>query len=193
MPTDQGVDAARAWLLQNRRAPHRPRNSGPAVSAHLPQENAPTAGVAPARAIPAGVSEKPAIAEIVPGSTPDELFLAFDQIERLARQQLNAALEKDPGGAQSILRVHKDAARNLLDARVIYLAAAERERKLLPGAWVRRQMAEHDSILANEIRAMPRRLAARVADQPIDQVERELSIWSDQFLKTLHATNGNEP
>jgi hypothetical protein len=103
---------------------------------------------------------------------------------------LEAALEAGRPDAGRLVAVHAAAVRNLADGRGRLLDLAERERELVPGAWVRSVMLHHDGSVAQLLRAMPRQLAGRIAPHDPEHAERELDRWVQEVaLRTLHTTD----
>jgi hypothetical protein len=121
-------------------------------------------------------------------STPDQLLARVEDVERKAYTQVSDDLSSRCPTAAWSVRIHKDAARNLLDVRAACLRAAEHERSLIPESRIREWISKRHASIANLVKAMPRSLAPRIAQQPIEHVERELTDWvKERFLKTLHA------
>ncbi|MBM3374423.1 MAG: hypothetical protein FJY44_11200 [Betaproteobacteria bacterium] len=110
--------------------------------------------------------------------------------ERIAWSMLAASLKAQSPDAPRMLALHAQSCRHLADNRQRFLDLAERERTLVSGAWVKRVMQQHDGVLVQLIRAMPRQLSGRIAPHDPEPAENELTRWTDEvFLKTLHETD----
>lgn len=179
MPLDS-VEAADAWRRQ-----HTWSRKPPA-----PSPSAPTADPAPT------TPERPpeaAMAMLDPGTGATEIAAAWSRsvkAERIAWGMLAASLKAQSPDAPRMLALHSQACRHLVDNRERFVAQAEKERQLVSGDWVRRVMQEHDGILAQLIKNMPRQMAGRIAPQDPEHCEKELSRWVEEvLLKTLHETD----
>jgi len=103
---------------------------------------------------------------------------------------LEAALEAGRPDAGRLVAVHAAAVRNLADGRGRLLDLAERERELVSGSWVRRVMQQHDGVVAQLAKAMPRSLASRVNPADPEHAQSELIRWlNETFLAALSATD----
>lgn len=178
------VQAADDWRRTNtwsRKPPAPPPAAPPA---------APTADPAPT------TPERPpeaATTMLDPGTGATEIAAAWSRsvkAERIAWSMLASSLKAQSPDAPRMLSLHSQACRHLVDARERFVAQAEKERQLVSGDWVRRVMQEHDGVLAQLIRNMPRQMAGRISPLDPEHCEKELQRWTDEvFLKTLHATD----
>lgn len=110
--------------------------------------------------------------------------------ERVAWALLSAALKAASPDAARMLSLHAQSCRHLADNRGRFLDLAEREKRLVSGDWVRRVMQEHDGVLAQLIKNMPRQMAGRIAPQDPEHCEKELNRWVEEvLLKTIHDTD----
>jgi transcriptional regulator with XRE-family HTH domain len=174
----ESLEAARAWAESNLVATGRPRGR---TGQLVPKRSSQVKCGAP-RAIPEGLAIS---------GTPDDLLQRMKEVELIAHQQVKQSLSNQSAAATWGVKVHKDAARNVLDMEKACLRAREYEQSLVSRDWVRLRIAKHDGTMIKLVRAMPRRLAPRLVGQPIDLVERELRTWvENHFLKNLHASNG---
>jgi hypothetical protein len=151
---------------------------------------APTAEPAPT------TPERPpeaAMAMLDPGTGATEIAAAWSRsvkAERIAWSMLAGSLKAQSPDAPRMLALHSQACRHLVDNRERFVAQAEKERQLVSGDWVRRVMQEHDGVLAQLIRNMPRQMAGRIAPLDPEHCEKELNRWVQEvLLKTLHATD----
>jgi hypothetical protein len=186
-PVDS-VDSVRRWVDENiRYNGGRPRGSRvKAAEEPVPVVAAESNGTA-ARTEPNG-SKVAAALEATTG--PDELLRRYAHVERAAFSRWVTALQSQSSTAGTALREADAATRNYLMIRDKCLHAAERERSLVSGEWVRRAIAEHDGLITNLIRAMPRQMAPRLCPHDPEFAERELATWvNDSFLKTMHSTD----
>lgn len=112
------------------------------------------------------------------------------QIERAAYALAAKALREQSAHAKHLVAVHAQAARNLAVLKIDVLAAAEKERSLVSGDWVKRVMTEHDGALVTLIKAMPKQLSGRISPHDPEHAEAELTRWVQEvFLKTIYTTN----
>ena len=103
---------------------------------------------------------------------------------------LAQALKNQAPDAARLLDLHSRSVRHLADSRQDVLNLAEREKTLVSGDWVRRVMQQHDGVMAQLIKNMPRQLAGRICPLDPEHCEKELQRWTDEvFLKTIHETN----
>ena len=155
--------------------------------APAPADAASTAPKAPER------PPEATVALLNPGTGATEITAAWSRsvkAERIAWSMLAASLKAQSPDAPRMLALHSQACRHLIDNRERFVAQAERERQLVSGDWVRRVMQEHDGVMAQLIRTMPRQLAGRIAPQDPEHCEKELQRWTDEiFLKTMHDTD----
>lgn len=128
-----------------------------------------------------------------PGTGAGEITSAWGRsvkAERVAWSMLAQALKNQSPDAPRMLALHSQACRHLIDNRERFVAQAERERQLVSGDWVRRVMQEHDGVLAQLLRSMPKQLAGRIAPHDPGHAEMELHRWvQETVLKTLHGTD----
>ena len=128
-----------------------------------------------------------------PGTGATEIAAAWSRsvkAERIAWSMLASSLKAQSPDAPRMLALHSQACRHLVDNRERFVAQAEKERQLVSGDWVRRVMQEHDGVLAQLIRNMPRQMAGRIAPLDPEHCEKELNRWVQEvLLKTLHATD----
>jgi len=128
-----------------------------------------------------------------PGTGATEIAAAWSRsvkAERIAWSMLAASLKAQSPDAPRMLALHGQAVRQLADGRERFLEIAQRERHLVSGDWVRRVMQEHDGVLAQLIRNMPRQMAGRISPQDPEHAERELSRWVQEVaLATLSNTD----
>lgn len=160
----------------------------------VPPPAAPTTEPAPT------TPERPpeaAMTMLDPGTGATEIAAAWSRsvkAERIAWSMLAGSLKAQSPDAPRMLALHSQACRHLVDNRERFVAQAEKERQLVSGDWVRRVMQEHDGVLAQLIRNMPRQMAGRIAPLDPEHCEKELQRWTDEvFLKTLHATDPWQP
>ena len=122
--------------------------------------------------------------------TPMGSFERMRRIEQDVYALAQESLRKRRPDAGRLFQIHAQAARNLTAAREEVLALSERERQLVSGDWVKRVMQEHDGVISQLIRAMPKQLAGRIAPHDPEHAEKELDRWVDEvFLKTLQQTS----
>jgi hypothetical protein len=151
---------------------------------------------APTAEPPPTTPERPpeaAMAMLDPGTGATEIAAAWGRAvkaERIAWSMLAGSLKAQSPDAPRMLALHSQACRHLVDNRERFVAQAEKERQLVSGDWVKRVMQEHDGVLAQLIRTMPRQLAGRIAPHDPEHAERELTRWVQEVcLKTLHSTD----
>ena len=114
----------------------------------------------------------------------------LERCERVAFEMLEAALTEGRPDAGRLVAIHAAAVRNLADGRGRLLDLAERERELVSGSWVRRVMQQHDGVVAQLAKAMPRSLASRVNPADPEHAQSELIRWlNETFLAALSATD----
>ena len=134
-----------------------------------------------------------AMALLDPGTGAIEITAAWGRAvkaEKVAWSMLASSLKAQSPDAPRMLALHSQACRHLVDNRERFVAQAEKERQLVSGDWVRRIMQEHDGVLAQLIRNMPRQMAGRIAPLDPEHCEKELDRWVQEvLLKTLHATD----
>ena len=173
-------EAADAWRRQHTwsRKPPTPPPAAPAID--------------PAPSTPERPPEA-AMAMLDPGTGATEIAAAWSRsvkAERIAWSMLASSLKAQSPDAPRMLALHSQACRHLVDNRERFVAQAEKERQLVSGDWVRRVMQEHDGVLAQLIRNMPRTMAGRISPHDPEHCEKELDRWvQETFLKTLHATD----
>jgi hypothetical protein len=133
---------------------------------------------------------QPPARALIPGPSPEELLRRLEEVERLTFNMLTEARAKGhPVIDRECVKVHRDAATNLLNARADWLKQIEHERSLVSGDWVRKAFVQHDGVLASLVRSMPRSLAARILPSDAEFAEAELRRWAEEvFMKTMHAT-----
>ncbi len=162
-----------------------------------PPPAAPTADPAPTTPpSPPEAQERPTPADpsALESTRVGEAYRRLERAERACWGLLCAALKNQTLDAARLLDLHSRSVRHLADSRQDVLNLAEREKTLVSGDWVRRVMQEHDGVLAQLIRTMPRQLAGRISPLDPEHCERELQRWTDEvFLKTLHATDPWQP
>ena len=128
-----------------------------------------------------------------PGTGATEIAAAWSRsvkAERIAWSMLTGSLKGQSPDAPRMLALHSQACRHLVDNRERFVAQAEKERQLVSGDWVKRVMQEHDGVLAQLIKNMPRQLAGRICPLDPEHCEKELQRWTDEvFLKTIHETD----
>ena len=155
-----------------------------------PPPAAPTAD--PAQTTPERPPEA-AMPLLDPATGATEIAAAWSRsvkAERIAWSMLAGSLKAQSPDAPRMLALHSQACRHLVDNRERFVAQAEKERQLVSGDWVRRVMQEHDGVLAQLIRNMPRQMAGRIAPLDPEHCEKELNRWVQEvLLKTLHATD----
>lgn len=164
---------------------------------HTWSRKPPAAPPAPPTAAPTPTTpERPpeaATALLDPGTGATEITAAWSRsvkAERIAWSLLASSLKAQSPDAPRMLALHSQACRQLIDSRERFVLQAEKERTLVSGDWVRRVMQEHDGVLAQLIRTMPRQLAGRIAPHDPEHAERELTRWVQEVcLKTLHSTD----
>jgi hypothetical protein len=128
--------------------------------------------------------------ELLREGTPMGSYERMRRIEQDAYALAQKSLRESRPDAGRMVGVHAQAARNLTAAREEVLALSERERQLVSGDWVKRVMQEHDGVISQLIRAMPKQLAGRIAPHDPEHAEKELDRWVDEvFLKTLQQTS----
>lgn len=128
--------------------------------------------------------------ELLREGTPMGSFERMRRIEQDVYALAQESLRKRRPDAGRLVQIHAQAARNLTAAREEVLALSERERQLVSGDWVKRVMQEHDGVISQLIRAMPKQLAGRIAPHDPEHAEKELDRWVDEvFLKTLQQTS----
>ena len=179
MPLDS-PEAADAWRRLNTWSRKPP----------APAPAAPTANPAPT------TPERPpeaAMTLLDPGTGATEIAAAWSRsvkAERIAWSMLTGSLKGQSPDAPRMLALHSQACRHLVDNRERFVAQAEKERQLVSGDWVKRVMQEHDGVLAQLIKNMPRQLAGRICPLDPEHCEKELQRWTDEvFLKTIHETD----
>jgi hypothetical protein len=189
MPTGS-VDEARAWLKQHRRRPGRRPGWNKAkakIAAALGKGPAPVNGSAKPSPTPQAAAAVNGHA--LPIDTPAVLLGRLAHVERVAFAMIEDARAKgEPILERECVRVHRDAAVNLANARSDWTHAMEKEGKLVSADWVRRAFAQHDGVLVSLLRNMPRTLAARILPSDVEFAEGELGRWVDGFLATMYAT-----
>ena len=179
MPLDS-PEAADAWRRLNTwsRKPPAPPPAAPTA------DQAPTTPERPPEA---------AMAMLDPGQGATEITAAWGRAvkaERIAWSMLASSLKAESPDAPRMLALHSQACRHLVDNRERFVAQAEKERQLVSGDWVKRVMQEHDGVLAQLIKNMPRQLAGRICPLDPEHCEKELQRWTDEvFLKTIHETD----
>jgi hypothetical protein len=128
-----------------------------------------------------------------PGTGATEIAAAWSRsvkAERIAWSMLAGSLKAGSPDASRMLALHGQAVRQLADGRERFLEIAQRERRLVSGDWVRKVMQEHDGVLAQLIRTMPRQMAGRISPHDPEHCEKELTKWVQEvLLKTLHETD----
>ena len=131
------------------------------------------------------------MAMLDPGQGVTEITAAWGRAvkaEKVAWALLASSLKAQSPDACRMLQLHSQACRHLIDNRERFVAQAEKERQLVSGDWVRRVMQEHDGVLAQLIRNMPRTMAGRISPHDPEHCEKELDRWvQETFLKSLHA------
>jgi hypothetical protein len=178
------TESADQWRRLNtwsRKPPAPPPQEPPAAS---------PAAEAPER--PHEAQERPAPADpsALESTRVGQAFQRLEKAERLCWGILCAALKNQAPDAARLLDLHSRSVRHLADSRQDVLNLAEREKTLVSGDWVRRVMQEHDGVLAQLIRNMPRQMAGRIAPLDPEHCEKELTRWVQEvLLKTLHATD----
>jgi hypothetical protein len=178
MPLDS-PEAADAWRRQNTWSRKLAPTAGPSTSPAPP-----TADPAP--------EERPTPADpaVLESTRVGDAYRRLEKAERVCWGLLAAALKNQSPDAARLLDLHSRSVRHLADARGAVIDLAQRERQLVSGDWVKRVMQEHDGILAQLIRTMPRQMAGRIAPLDPEHCEKELQRWTDEvFLKTLHDTD----
>jgi hypothetical protein len=156
---------------------------------------APPAAASTAEPTPTTPERPPeaAIPMLDPGTGATEIAAAWSRsvkAERIAWSMLAGSLKAGSPDASRMLALHGQAVRQLADGRERFLEIAQRERQLVSGDWVRKVMQEHDGVLAQLIRTMPRTMAGRISPHDPEHCEKELDRWvQETFLKTLHATD----
>jgi hypothetical protein len=182
MPLDS-PEAADTWRRLNtwsRRPPAAPPAAPTADPAPTTPERPPEAQERPAPTDP----------ERLESTRVGEAFQRLEKAERVCWGILCAALKNQAPDAARLLDLHSRSVRHLADSRKDVLDLAEREKNLVSGDWVRRVMQEHDGVLAQLIRNMPRQMAGRISPQDPEHAERELTRWVQEVcLKTLHNTD----
>lgn len=134
-------------------------------------------------------AEKPVDKTVANADTAQGAYERQKQIERAAFALAARALKERQPDAARLVSIHAQAARNLAAARLEVLELAERERTLVSGDWVRKAMTDHDGVIVQLVKALPRQLAARIAPHDPEHAEAELDRWVQTFLKTVHGTN----
>jgi len=136
--------------------------------------------------------ERPAPADpaVLESTRVGEAYRRLEKAERVCWGLLASALRSQAPDCARLLDLHSRSVRHLADARTAVLDLAEKERQLVSGDWVKRVMQQHDGVLVQLIRAMPRQLSGRIAPHDPEPAENELTRWTDEvFLKTLHETD----
>jgi hypothetical protein len=119
-----------------------------------------------------------------------QAFHRLEKAERVCWGILCAALKNQAPDAARLLDLHSRSVRHLADSRQDVLNLAEREKTLVSGDWVKRVMQEHDGIVAQLIKNMPRQLAGRIAPHDPEHCEIELTRWVQEVaLATLSSTD----
>jgi hypothetical protein len=165
------------WSRRPPAAPPAPPTASPAPEA---PERPPEAQERPAPTDPAALES----------TRVGQAFQRLEKAERICWGILCAALKNQAPDAARLLDLHSRSVRHLADARQDVLNLAEREKNLVSGDWVRRVMQEHDGILAQLIRNLPRQMAGRISPQDPEHAERELTRWVQEVaLATLTNTD----
>jgi phage terminase Nu1 subunit (DNA packaging protein) len=121
---------------------------------------------------------------------PVAAYQRQQEIEQAAFSLARDALKRKGNDAGRLVQIHAQACRNLTQARQEVLDAAERERTLVSGEWVKRVMTEHTGAVASLLRAMPRQLAGRIAPHDPEHAEAELDRWVQEVaLATMTNTD----
>lgn len=124
------------------------------------------------------------------GTGPRSAYVRLEQAEVEAYKIATAAIAAGTADAARLLAVHAQTVRNLAELRQTILQLEQEERNLVSGTAVRHLMQQHDGVLANLIRAMPRQLAGRICPLDPEHAEAELSRWVNEvFLNTLQRTD----
>jgi len=182
MPLDS-PEAADNWRRLNtwsRKPPAAPPAAPTAEPPPTTPERPPEAQERPAPTDPAALES----------TRVGQAFQRLEKAERVCWGILCAALKNQAPDAARLLDLHSRSVRHLADSRQDVLNLAEREKTLVSGDWVRRVMQEHDGILAQLIKNMPRQLAGRIAPHDPEHCEIELTRWVQEVvLKTLHNTD----
>jgi hypothetical protein len=179
MPLDspEAADDWRRTHTWSRKPPAAPPAADPAPAA---PERPPEAQERPAPTDPAALES----------TRVGQAFQRLEKAERVCWGILCAALKNQAPDAARLLDLHSRSVRHLADSRQDVLNLAEREKTLVSGDWVRRVMQEHDGILAQLIRNMPRQLSGRIAPHDPEHAERELTRWVQEVaLATLSSTD----
>jgi hypothetical protein len=133
------------------------------------------------------------MAMLDPGQGATEIAAAWGRAvkaEKVAWSMLASSLKAQSPDAPRMLTLHSQACRQLIDNRERFVLQAEKERTLVSGDWVKRVMQQHDGVMAQLIRTMPRQMAGRISPHDPEHCERELTRWVEEvLLKTLHATD----
>ena len=133
------------------------------------------------------------MAMLDPGTGATEIAAAWSRsvkAERIAWSMLAGSLKVQSPDAPRMLALHSQACRHLVDNRERFGAQAEKERQLVSGDWVKRVMQEHDGVLAQLIKNMPRQLSGRIAPHDPEHCEIELTRWVQEVaLATLSSTD----
>lgn len=157
------------------------------ASTPAPTTSAPTQGDGPYRPPEATA---PPDHKAVTADTPHGAYERQRNIERASYALAVQALKLGSNDAAAKVKTHANAVRSLLAIRQEVLDLEERERTLVPGAWVQQAMTRHDGAVATLLRAMPKQLAPRISPHDPSHAEQELERWvQDVCLKTLHETD----
>lgn len=152
-----------------------------------PTPATPTQGDGPYRPPEATAPPDP---KAVTADTPHGAYERQRNIERASYALAVQALKAGANDAAAKVKTHANAVRSLLAIRQEVLDLEERERTLVPGAWVQQAMTRHDGAVATLLRAMPKQLAPRISPHDPAHAEQELERWvQDVCLKTLHETD----
>lgn len=171
MPLDS-AEVADAWRGSYRR-------NGNGASGHPPPAPPPEP-LPPSSPPPTGISE----------DGPRAAYQRASVAERAAFGVALAALRSKALDAGRTLSTHATALTNLVRAREAVLALEQKEGHLVPVAWIRKHLEEHDGVAATIVKSMPKTLAGRIAPQDPGFAEGELSRWvNETFLASLYATN----
>ena len=181
MPMDC-PESADIWRSQNvrSRAKSIPKQKTPPDPTAIEQEG-------PYRPIEA---ESPLNTATAATDSPGGAYERQRQIERAAYDLAVDALRGGRADAGRLVAIHAAAAKNLTSARDEVITQAEKERRLVSGDWVRRVMQEHDGVVAQLAKAMPRSLASRVNPADPEHAQAELVRWlNETFLSALSKTD----
>lgn len=115
---------------------------------------------------------------------------ALKRAQNLERESYKLASVAIAGGkdADTLIRAHTNAARNVISLKAEVTKLEQDEGKLIPGEWVRELANKHDLVLSQALQGMPKRLAKRISPHDPAFAEQALTEWVQGVMKTMHDT-----